>query len=40
LVHLADERSNPGLGELANAVAKDSLVFREDREWLDVVEGL
>ncbi len=38
-VHLADEGADVCLGEIPDAVAKDALVFSEDRQRLDVVEG-
>ena len=38
-VHLADEGADVCLGEITDAVTKDALVFSEDRQRLDVVEG-
>jgi hypothetical protein len=40
LVHLTDERTDLGLGELANAVAEDLLVFGECGEGWDECGGV
>ena len=40
LVHLADERPDLGVGELAHAVAEDDLVFGEHGQRLGVLDGL
>ena len=40
LVHLADERPDLGVGELAHAVAKDDLVFGEHGQRLGVIDGI